>query len=282
MGIVYALMSLGFAGLNDFVFKQYIHKERQPLGWFVAAVGLIWTVVFGTAMFLTAGGPTWQAWWVSLGAGLASVLANLLFIGSFREVPAGTGAMIYRLNLVIVAILGMTVLHESITAWKLVGLALGLAAVLLLRNGNGGRDEDRMARWAVVALAVACVLRACMGILYKVSSTEGIPKFEMLTIGGVCWLLGGSAFALLRRESLTGTKRMARFSALSGALVCGIVYFLLVATRLADASVVVPITQLSFIVTTVLGVSFHSERMNLRKALALTLAVACIWALSHG
>ncbi|MBN1943635.1 MAG: DMT family transporter [Phycisphaerae bacterium] len=281
MGIVYALCSLLSAGLNDFVFKQYIHKGRHPLGWFVAAVGVVWTAVFGLAMFFTAGGPTWRAWGVSLGAGAASVGANLLFIGSFREVPAGTGATIYRLNLVLVALLGVTVLHEAVTVWKLLGVALGLAAVLLIRNGNGS-GEARLARWAAFALATACVLRACMGILYKVSNNEGIPQFEMLTIGGVCWLIGGVIFALLRREPIRPAGRMAGFSVVSGGLVCGIVYFMLLATSLADASVVVPITQLSFIVTTVLGVSFHNERINPRKVLALAAAIACIFMLSKG
>ncbi len=282
MGITYAILSLIFAGVNDFVFKQYIHKGREPLGWFVAAVGAVWTVVFAVAMYWTTGGLTWRAWWVSVGAGMASVLANLLFIGSFRAVPAGTGAMIYRLNLLIVAILGVTVLHESVTAWKIIGVALGLAAVLLIRNGNGS-SEATLARWAVVALAIACGLRACMGILYKVSSNEGIPQFEMLAVGGVCWLIGGAVFALLRREPIRFTTgRLTWYSALSGGLVCGIVYFMLAATQVADASVVVPIAQLSFIVTTILGMSFHKEKISPRKILALTAAVACIVAISRG
>jgi drug/metabolite transporter (DMT)-like permease len=75
---------------------------------------------------------------------------------------------------------------------------------------------------------------------------------------------------------------MVRFAALSGTLVCGIVYCMLLATRLADVSVAIPITQLSFIVTTVLGVSFHRERISIRKGAALLSAVGCIWALSKG
>lgn len=281
MGIAYALLSLAFAGLNDFVFKQYIHTRNQPLGWFVAAIGAVWTAVFGTAMALTTGWPTWQGWQVCVGAGSASVLANLLFIGSFREIPAGTGATIYRMNLVIVAILGMTVLAESVTVWKIGGLTLGLAAVLLLGNGSGS-GEARFARWAVGAIAAACVLRACMGILYKVSSMQGIPPYEMLALGGACWLVGGAVFALLRRESLSPAARMVQFASLAGLLVCGIVYFMLLATSLADASIVVPITQLSFIVTTILGVNFHRERINVQKVLAMLAAVACIFVLSLG
>ncbi|NLF23784.1 MAG: DMT family transporter [Lentisphaerae bacterium] len=281
MGILYALFSLVSAGLNDFVFKQYIHKGQHPLGWFVAAVGVVWTTVFGAAMYMLDGGPTWHAWWVSLGAGLASVLANLLFIGSFRDVPAGTGATIYRMNLVIVAVLGVAVLGEAATLWKLAGVALGLTSVLLLRNGTG-RREPHLPRLAVGALAAACLLRAVMGLLYRVSSRAGIPQFELLAIGGVCWLIGGTVFALWRREPILPARRMTGFAVASGALVCGIVYFMLLATSLAEASVVVPVTQLSFIVTTLLGVCFHGEKLNPRKRLALAAAVGCILIITRG
>ncbi len=279
--MIYALFSLVSAGLNDFVFKQYIHKGRHPLGWFVAAVGVVWTAVFGVALYGIAGGPTWRAWWVSLGAGVASVLANLLFIGSFREVPAGTGATIYRMNLVIVALLGVTVLGEAVTPWKLAGVALGLASVLLLRNGTG-KSEPRLTRLAAGALAAACLLRAVMGILYKVSGHAGVPQFELLAVGGVCWLIGGTVFALWRREPIRPAGRMAGFAGVSGALVCGIVYFMLLATSLAEASVVVPVAQLSFIVTTLLGVCFHGEKLNPRKRLALAAAVGCILVIARG
>ena len=68
----------------------------------------------------------------------------------------------------------------------------------------------------------------------------------------------------------------------TGALVCGIVYFMLLATSLAEASVVVPVAQLSFIVTTLLGVCFHGEKLNPRKRLALAAAVGCILVIARG
>jgi len=50
IGILYALASLCFAGVNDFAFKQYIQHGRRPLGLFVMGVGVIWTAVFGAGV----------------------------------------------------------------------------------------------------------------------------------------------------------------------------------------------------------------------------------------
>jgi drug/metabolite transporter (DMT)-like permease len=267
--------------VNDFVFKQYIHRGSHPLGLFVVGVGVVWTAVFGAGMLATNGGLTGVGWPIALGAGLASVVANLLFIASFRSVPAGTGATIYRLNLVGVAILGVALLGEPLTGWKVLGIMLGGAAVLLIRNGHT-ETTQQLARAGLLALAVACGLRAIMGILYKVSSTAGVPPFEMLTMGGVCWIIGGMAFALGRGENLRPDRRVMGFALLSGLLVCGITHFMLAATQLGEASVVVPITQLSFIVTMILGMTFHREPLVLPKAFALAAAVACILSLARG
>lgn len=280
ISIVYAVASLCFAGVNDFVFKQYIHRGRHPLGLFVAGVGVVWTAVFGAGLLVSADGLTGVGWPIAVGAGLASVVANLLFIASFRSVPAGTGATIYRLNLVGVAILGVVLLGEPLTGWKAAGIGLGAVAVLLIRNGSSPTAE-RLARAGVLALAVACGLRAVMGILYKVSSTAGVPPLEMLTIGGACWIGGGLVFALARRERLRPGRRVVGFALLSGLLVCGIVHFLLAATRMGEASVVVPIAQLSFIVTALLGVVLHREALAGRKVLALAAAVGCILVLAR-
>lgn len=282
MGILLALASLGFAGVNDFVFKQYIHKDGQPLGRFVTGAGLVWAIVFGAAMLATEGPPTLVHWPISVAAGVMSVLANLLFIGSFRVVPAGTGATIYRLNLVVVAVMGVAFLAESVTAWKIVGVCLGGLSIVLLRNGrrNGPRPAGRHYGLAIGVLVVACLFRAAMGILYKLASVYGIPEFQMLTVSGLCWVVGGLVFSLIRREPARPGRRTWRFAIFSGALICGIVYSLLAATRFGEASIVVPISQLSFVVTSVLGVMCHSETFDARKVAALAAAVLCVVALS--
>jgi len=279
MGIAYALISMIFAGVNDFLFRQYIVRPRQRLGLFIAGIGVVWAAWCGAGLLFTHTRMSLAFWPITVGAGVCSLVANVFFIGAFRVYPAGVGATIYRLNLVIVAVLSFVWLGEAITAWKLIGIALGVAAVLLL--GLASSASGLPARGMVV-FVFACVLRALMGILYKLASTYGIPPFATLTIGGMCWLLGGLAYAAVYREAWHGEERILRYSLASGLLVVGITSFMLAATRYADASIAIPVTQMSFVVTTVLGVTLHREPFNLLKFCALAAAAGCIVSISRG
>jgi len=282
MGLLYALISMTFAGLNDFVFKQYIHKNQASLGPFVAGIGLIWALVFGAIMLVTTGGPTWRAWQVSLSVGLALVVANILLIHGLRSVQAGTGAVIYRLNFVAAAAAGIIILNEDLTLWKVFGIGLGLTAILLIGNNtNTARDPSRRAFiLGIIALVAASLLRAASGVLYKVANTRGIPRPEVMTICGICWLIGGLAYMVLTSERLATPVRTLKFSFLSGLLVCGIAFFLLLATSVGDVSVVVPIAQLSFVSTMILGIAFHKESFNRRRAIAMIAAGGAVFAMA--
>ena len=280
MNMAYALLSMVFAGVNDFVFKQYIGRKGQRLGHFVTGAGLVWTLVFGAGLLLLwrRQGVGLTHWPISLGAGAASVLANLLLIHSMRTVPAGTGATIYRLNLVAVAVMGVVFLGESITPWKVVGVSLGAACVWLLRGADGNPNATRMRTAALGMLIAACILRAAMGILYKISDNCGVPRLEILAISGACWLVGGLLFSRLRREPARWTARTWGYSILSGLLICGIVYTMIASLSgedrgASEASIVLPVAQLSFVLTAILGALFHRDRLGWRKVLALAAAV---------
>ncbi|MHB9025896.1 MAG: EamA family transporter [Armatimonadota bacterium] len=284
MGVAFALVSMAFAGVNDFVFKQFTNRSRQSLGLFLAGIGIVWTVVFGTLLFTSTGAVTWMHWPISVGAGVVSFLANVLFVRSYRILPAGTGATIYRLNLVVVALLSFLWLGEPATLWKMIGITLGAAAVLTLgrTDKNGDSTAARMTSLGITALLAACLLRALMGIFYKLAGLNGIPTYELLAINGAVWGLGGLLYATVRREPLRLNTRMAGFAVLSGLLVCGITYFMFAATRLADASIAIPITQMSFVVTCVLGATLHNEPFTSPKLLSVVAAIGCVLCLSQG
>lgn len=284
MGIGYALLSMLFAGVNDFIFKQYISAHpRRGLGLFMAGVGLVWTGLCGAGMAITHAPLRLDSWPIVLGAGACSFVANVLFINSFRVYPAGTGATIYRLNLVLVAVLSFLWLREAVTAWKVAGIVLGVVAVVAL--GRADATVETRAKATVTGalmLAAACVCRALMGILYKLASTYGIPQFTLLAVNGLCWLLGGLLLVALARDPWRPDARLLRFAAASGLLVVGIVYGMFAATRHADASIAIPITQMSFLVTSVLGVMLHGEQWSWPRLGMLAAAIGSIVSLSRG
>lgn len=269
-----------FAGLNDLLFKEFTRRYDGLVGTFLSGVGLTSAIVFGFLMFSTSGHATGTGWYISVGAGIASILANILFVSSYRALPAGTGATIYRLNLVVVALLGIFLLGEPVTMWKVAGLILGAVAVLILGMAESRRATAKAAMSSVAVLVVACLLRAVMGILYKVATNNDVPYYELLFINGVSWAVGGWIWAKASRERTRFDLTLSAFSLCSGLLVCGITYFMLAATALADASIVIPITQMSFAVTCILGAVRFNEPFTAPKILAIAAAVGSVVCLS--
>jgi drug/metabolite transporter (DMT)-like permease len=273
--IIYALGSLIFAGFNDLVFKAY-GERRGPVGLLIATVGAIWTLFF-LIVALVKQTLELDLWTLFIGsaAGLVSVAANILFIEAMKRTGAGVGSTVYRLNLVFVAIMGLLLLNETFSALKMIGLALGVLSVCLFYAGSG-QNGSAAARTFLAVLVLASFLRACMGVLYKVASLHHTGNEVFLLMNGICWLLAGVAYYLVKERGSSMTMRHIPFSLLSGLLVCGIVLFMMLAVQRGEASVVVCVSQFSFLVTFPCAMLFLHERIDFRRACGLSLAVLCI------
>ncbi|MBU04698.1 MAG: hypothetical protein CL877_01690 [Dehalococcoidales bacterium] len=70
------------------------------------------------------------------------------------------------------------------------------------------------------------------------------------------------------------------YSLLAGLLVFGTVNSLIAALASADATLVIPIANLSFLVALSVGVYLRLEVLTREKTMAMVLAVFAIWALS--
>ncbi len=97
--IVFALVSLLFAGINDVVFKRYARKERSR-GMFVVGIGIVWGILQLLALkmqgqHLDAGMPTLG---FGVAAGVMVTLSNLLLLESLAHLDVSLGSTIYRLN----------------------------------------------------------------------------------------------------------------------------------------------------------------------------------------
>jgi multidrug transporter EmrE-like cation transporter len=100
--ILFACLSLLFAGFNDVVFKNYSRKERSR-GMNVLGIGVVWSLL-QTVTFLARGTPVvWDGISIGygLGAGLFLTLSNLLLLESLTHINVGLGATIYRLNTIV-------------------------------------------------------------------------------------------------------------------------------------------------------------------------------------
>lgn len=280
--IIYALLSLLFAAAHDVVFKRYAAKDRSR-GTYVFGIGLIWFILqVPTAI---AQGIELPLAAVTLGFGLVAGLfvttSNLLLLESLTHIDASLGSTIYRLNTLGVVVLAMLFLDEPLGVFKGLGILAGVVSVFLLYQRDVNCKTTQRTFLLYFSLAVAASLfRALYGVTSKAGLLNGADLQSMLIIGALSWVVGGAGYAVLREKRLRVTRVKAMYSLLSGVLVFLIVNFLLLAIEHGQASTVIPIANMSFILAFVLSVALGMEHFTPRKLTAVVVAVCSIVLLS--
>jgi len=280
--VVFALLSLVCAGANDVVFKRYAAKERSR-GAYIFGIGIVWAVLQST---LAAGTgvdivPSSATLGYGLLAGVLLTVSNLCLLESLTHIDASLGSTIYRLNTVGVVILSVLFLNETPGGLALGGVGLGIVAVFLLyrREGHGEATGRRFALFFGLAV-LASFCRATYGVVSKAGLADGAGLQSMLVIAALSWIVGGAGYALLREKRLKITGKKAAYSLLSGILVFLIVNFLLLAIEHGQASIAIPIANMSFVVALLLSVGLGMERLTARKLAAVVLSVGSLLLLS--
>ncbi|MBF0244155.1 MAG: EamA family transporter [Planctomycetes bacterium] len=273
--VLLAFASMVCAAANDVVFKVYANK-RSPVGPYILVIGLLWAAIFGVLMYLYESGLNYNTVLWGAISGTFGVTANLLLVQTMKQMEMGICATVYRMNLIPAAIVAVLFLNEDLSLWKLAGLVAAVLAVLLFfkRTDKAGASAGVLP-WCMLILA--CFLRAGMGLTYKWGMIEGASLYGLLCINGLAWILGGLIYWFGLESRMDARNHMIlNHGALSGVLTAGIVLFLGKALRDGDASLVLPLAQLSFLPTCIVGIILLKEGASPRKLAGMFMAVGCI------
>jgi len=209
----------------------------------------------------------------------------LLMLDAMRSLDAGVCATIYRLNLVPVTVGAAFLLGETISLEQYAGIVCACAAVCAFVPRKNDSAARKTLGWAFVIMLIASLMRAGMGLSYRYGFMHGASEKYVVVINSLFWVFGGVIYAFWRERSLmpyrcNDYKNLFFLGGLSGALVTGIVITMAMATKLGQASVVLPISQMSFLVTGLMGIWLLKEKLTPGKALAFVLGVGAILLLS--
>jgi drug/metabolite transporter (DMT)-like permease len=276
-GVGYALLSLFAAGILDVIFARY-SRARPVSGPYLFGIGAV--VIVGEAAVIAVLRVPFafdaDAALLGVCAGAVVMLANALLIESLARVNVSLGSTIYRLNTIVVVVFAVLLLGEALTVPKSAGIALGVLAVVLLYQ-HGGRGSDDRLLLAGVGLAVtAALLRAAFGIVSKIGLSNGTDPFAFMLYVGIGWTVAAAGYGIVRRERPGSLRETLPYAVVAGALVCLVATFLLLGLRSGQASVVIPIANMSFIVAMVTSAALGMERITPRKLVAVGLAAAAI------
>ncbi|MBI5633823.1 MAG: EamA family transporter [Nitrospirae bacterium] len=281
LSVLFAVLSLLFAGLNDVVFKRYSSKIRSR-GIYIFGTGIVWTFLQTIAFGIKGDSLLFDP--VSLGFGLSAgfflVISNILLLESLTHIDISLCSTVYRLNTIGVVILSFFLLNEQMGAIKIVGILLGIIAVtLLFQRPSSSHGISKFPLFFGLAIA-ASTMRALYGATSKAALIRHADPQTMLLIIASCWIVGGSIYAGVKEKRFRLTGKKAAYSLVSGTLVFLIVNSLMLAVGYGEASVVIPIANMSFIVAIAISLLMKTERLNRKKAAAIIIAVASIICLS--
>ncbi|MFQ6021871.1 MAG: EamA family transporter [Acidiferrobacterales bacterium] len=282
LAIAFALLSLLFAGINDVVFKRYSRKERSR-GMYVFGIGVVWTVL-QVITFRAQGIPfafDQNTLLFGLTAGVFLTISNILLIESLTHIEVSLGSTIYRLNTIGVVILSVFFLSEPLGLLKSLGIVAGIIGVLLLYQKQSDSHHNTVFVVFFAVAIAASLSRAAYGVSAKAGILQNADPNTMLLLFSSSWIVGGACYAKLREKRFRLTRKKVLYSLLSGILVFLIVNFLMLAIEYGEASIVIPVANLSFVVALFLSTALKMEALTVRKLCAVGCAAASIALLSQ-
>lgn len=282
--IGYALGAMLLYGVADFVYKRGASAGAQPhqflmvQTWFFSSLALLYGLVSGALVFNA--GALWGA-----ATGVLVVIGYYNFAYSLRSGSVSTNATIFRLSFAVTVALAVLVLDEPLTAPKLAGLALVLVAVWLLLAAPGASSSDarrEQRRSSLVRVLVATVAVGVASFAYKLGLRAGATPISLVAAQGAVAVTLSTAFSAYVDRRIRPSRVAWRHAPVAAVLLVVAFTFLAKGLEGGEASVVVPVAQMGFVVTALLGFFFLREPFTARKCAGLAAALAALASLARG
>ena len=208
-------------------------------------------------------------------AGLAAYIAFYYFGRSLQGGAVSTNAPIFRMNFTITVVLAVLLLGETLNAVKIAALVCAFGAVwLLLAEPSATRAKPD---WkSLTHVLIATLAMGLTNFFYKVGLQHGAPAETIMT--GQAWVfcpLATLVTYLTDRNLRTPASAWPSVAATAVALLVGFV-LLLHGLSVGAASVLVPVAQMGFVFTALLGAMLFKETLSMRKRVGLVVAVAAL------
>jgi transporter family protein len=281
-GYEHALAAMLLLGLADLVYKRGAaagipaHQFLMVQAWCFAPAVALFGLATGTLALERA-----MAW--GMGAGLFAFVALYNFARSLKSDSISIVAPVFRLSFAVTVLLAVLVLGEPLTLLKLTGLALALAAVwLLLGAETGAAPAAGVARWPLMQAILAMAAMGVANFFYKMGALTGGSPATFIAGQAAVFLPLATAFAWRVDGGLRTTRAAWMHAGTAAGLFLLALVLLFESLARGEASVLVPISQMGFVVTAAIGLVFLGEPFTLRKGAGLAFAVAALACLAYG
>ena len=279
--IVYAILAMVCYGVSDFIYKQAatagIRADHflMAQGWLFCPLVIVYALATQTLVLNPA------ALWGSL-AGAFVFIGFYFFVRSLAAGSVSTNASIFRLNFIVTVLLVVVWLGEPLTPSKIAGLALALLATWLLLgvSASAGRAPDDARRRSLGLVALATLAFGTSNFFHTMGLRHGALPETLAVAQAALFMPLATVVVYVVDRKLRPPLVTFRYSAPAAIVLLGATISLLRSVAEGQASVLVPIAQMGFVVAALLGIFILRERVTIRKLIGLATALAALAALA--
>ena len=277
--LLIALCSMCFYGLGDVIFKIAARKGL-PSHQFLIMQTIFFlpsALVLGVASSSIHFGVPFL---YGMSAGVTLYFSLLYFAISLSTGDVSVVAPVYRSSFILSATLAIVFLNEPLTTYKILAFfLLVIAAFLLLNNLNV--QMNHMAQRAqtnrtIRTLAIASVLLGITGFIYKLGAIAGGSSISILTGQALIFFPLAFISCYHKEKKIIFVWKYLYLGFLAALFLFLGLYLLLEALKYGPASTIVPISQMSFVVTAIAGIFIFKEKILWQKILGLACSVGAI------
>lgn len=274
--------------LSDCVYKRSQLKGAIPETFLVYQSYSFGATAFALVIFQDALRTDWIAWKYGPVCGLVGFAAYYCFLYSLKFGQVSVNTVIFRLSFVLTALFAIIFLEEPISIRKGVGLLVAILAVASLADlprrkklrSDGLKEGTQAQRGKSLVFAVAAF--TCLGTLsffYKLAANDGVPAPLLIFIQFAFFSPLAMAYGALRRRFIWHP--ISAVHGLGAGVLLSLALMLLVSALMrGEAGVIVPINQMSFVLTAALAIPWFGESWSISKTTAVVLAVGVVLLLS--
>ncbi len=272
-----ALGSMALYGLGDLLYKRAAmagaaaHHFIMVQAWVFAPTVALYAWLSGALPFRAA-----DAWGAA--AGMFAFAGFYNFARSLKEGAVSINAPIFRMSFVITAALAIALIGEPLTPHKIAGIAFALAAAWLLLGGGAGPKHASAASILRVLLAAAAV--GIANFLHMLGLRAGATPASLVFAQACVFVSLATLFSGIVDRGIRPEAMARRYAAPAALSLAAAFILMLAAMARSQASIAVPIAQMGFVVTALLGLLVLGEAFSARKAAGLLAAIAAIASLA--
>jgi len=269
-GIGLALLAMVCFGAGDLIYKRAAAAGIEARhfimlqAWFFCPLVTIYALVRQQLVLAPS------ALWGSL-AGLVMFFAFYNFSRSLRTGSISTNAPIFRLSFTLTAALAIGFLHEPLTLTKLAGLGFALMA-----GETSGQQRAASSIGSLTRVLLATVAAGIGNLLYKIGLLAGSTPETLLSTQAWVFCSLATLFVWFTDGRVKPPRAGFAYGAMVGVTLLGGFIALLNGLAIGPASVLIPVAQLGFVFTAVLGRVLFAEPLSWRKRGGLIVAAAAM------